>query len=287
MMDQLLLHDKTRQQVERFTHSGAHALLIAGLPGAGKETVALALAQQLLGNKPLELQPYFKHITPINSSVTIEQVRELHTFVQLKTTGKDEIRRVIVISCADTMTDEAQNALLKLLEEPPHDTVLILTAADTGRLKQTVLSRLQQVVIDRVGSAAATDYFIATYSAKDIAWSYALSDGQIGLMTTLLSGKNDHVVAQQIDVAKQLLSMSVFERLTKVDEISKSKDVLPDFLYSLKRICISALESAAQRQATQQVAAWHKRLSCVLDAELASKTNVNSKLLLTDLFMHL
>lgn len=286
-MEQLLLHPRTRQQLEQLAVSGTHALLITGLPGAGKETVALGLAQQLLGEKPLDLQPYFKHVSPSGSSVTIEQIRQLHSFVQLKTTGIGTIRRVIVLSGADSMTDEAQNALLKLLEEPPLDTALILTSTDTGKLKQTILSRVQKLSIDRVALSDATDFFISQHSAKDIAWAHALSDGQAGLMTALLSGKEEHAISQQIQVAKQIIGSSAFERLCRVDEISKSKDTLPDFLYACKRICISALESASAKQVQPQIQAWHKRLSLVLDTENALRTNVNTKLLLTDLFVHL
>lgn len=286
-MEELLLHPRTRRQFERFVGSSNHALLITGLHGAGKQTVALSLARQLFGGKDLSLQPYFKHIVPDRNSVSIEQIRQLHNFVQLKTTGAGLLRRVIVISEADTMTEEAQNALLKLLEEPPADTVLILTAVDTGKMKQTILSRVQSLSIDRVNTEDATDYFISRYTAKDIAWAHALSDGQPGLMTALLSGKDEHPMVQQIQVAKQILSASVFDRLCKVDEIGKSKDSLPDFMYACKRICISALEAASQKDAPQQISAWHKRLSAVVSAEEGIQNNVNSKLLLTDLFVRL
>ncbi len=286
-MKGLLLHPRTRQQFDQFTKTGNHALLITGQPGAGKETTALLFAQELLGGKSLDLQPYFKHVIPESNSVSIEQIRQLHSFVQLKTTGQETIRRVVVISQADTMADEAQNALLKLLEEPPVDTVLILTAIDAGKMRQTILSRVQTVSIDRIAASDATEYFIAKHDAKDIAWAHALSDGQVGLMTALLSGKSEHAVAQQIEIAKQILAASVFDRLCRVDEIGKSKDLLPDFMYACKRICISALESAAKKGASQQVTAWHKRLSVVVDAEDGLRTNVSPKLLLTDLFVRL
>lgn len=286
-MEKLLLHTRTRQQLVQLVSSGVHAVLVTGLPGAGKETLALAMAQELLGSKPLDLQPYFKHISPSGTSVSIEQVRQLHSFVQLKTTGSGSVRRVVVITGADSMMDEAQNALLKLLEEPPLDTVLILTATDLGKLKQTILSRVQKVSIDRINPSDATNYFINKHSAKDIAWAHALSDGQAGLMTALLSGKNEHVIALQIQTAKQILAATAFERLCRVDEISKSKESLPDFLYACKRICISALELASTKQAIPQIRAWHKRLTAVLETENALRKNVNTKLLLTDLFVQL
>lgn len=284
-MNDLLLHPSTRKALTRFTGSGSHALLVHGELGAGKESLALSLARTLLGPRSLELQPYFTHFSPDGKSIGIEKIRELTSFLQLKTTGRDTIRRVAVITDADHMTDEAQNALLKALEEPPLDTVIILTASKLQGLKQTILSRVQQLHVDRVSLDDAIGYFSSDFSAKDIAWAYALSDGQAGLMHALLHGKNDHVVAGKIELAKQLFTATSFERLCQVDTIAKDKDQLSELLYACKRICTTALESAAKRHAVEDTNAWHKRLTLICDAEESLLRNINTKLLLTDLFI--
>lgn len=286
-MDDLLLHPSTRKAFTSFKDSGNHAVLIHGELGAGKEKVALTLAQTLLGPRSLELQPYFRHISPDGKSIGIEKIRELQNFLQLKTTGQTKIRRVAVISDADRMTDEAQNALLKALEEPPSDTVIILTASKLQGLKQTIMSRVQQLHVDRVSRDDAVTYFSSEFAAKDIAWAYTLSDGQVGLMQALLHGKNDHVIASKIELAKQLFTASSFERLCQVDAIAKDKDSLGELLYACKRICTSALESAAKKHGEKDIKAWHSRLSLICDAEESLLRNINTKLLLTDLFIQI
>ncbi len=284
-MHDLLLRPITKKALGSFADTGSHAVLVHGELGAGKEKVALNMASALLGPRSLELQPYFTHITPDGKSIGIEQIRELQSFLQLKTTGKDAIRRVAVIADADRMTDEAQNALLKALEEPPDDTVIILTASKLQGLKQTILSRVQQLHVDRVSLDDAIDYFGKRFPAKDIVWAHALSDGQVGLMSALLEGKNDHVIASKIEIAKKLFTATTFDRLCQVDAISKDKDQLSEFLYACKRICTSALESAAKKHSEKDIKAWHSRLSLVCDAEESLLRNINTKLLLTDLFI--
>jgi hypothetical protein len=286
-MDSLLLHTNTRIALNVFQGSGSHALLLHGELGAGKEKVSLELAHNLLGEKSLELQPYFSHIVPDGKSIGIEKIRQLQSFLQLKTTGTAVIRRVAIITDAERMTDEAQNALLKALEEPPVDTVIIMSSSKPSGLKQTIMSRVQQVRIERVSQDDAVDYFSPEFSASDVVWAHALSDGQIGLMYALLHGKDDHVVAGKLDQAKQLLTSSTFERLCQVDTIAKDKDHLSELLYACKRICISALESAAKKQSTTDIKAWHNRLSLVCAAEESLLRNINTKLLLTDLFVRI
>ena len=286
-MDELLLHTNTNRALNAFLGSGSHALLLHGEIGAGKEKVALTIAQALLGSKPLELQPYFTHIRPDGKKIGIEKIRELHAFLQLKTSGKDAVRRVAAITDAERLTDEAQNALLKALEEPPVDTVIILTASKLSGLKQTIISRVQQVRIERVSQDDAIDYYSAQFPAKDIAWAHALSDGQVGLMHALLQGKNDHVIAGKLDQAKQLFTSTAFERLCQVDAIAKDKDHLGELMYACKRICTSALEAAAKKQSLPDTKAWLSRLSLICEAEASLLRNANTKLLLTDLFVQI
>ena len=286
-MSNLLIHPKTQSQLELTIKGGAHAILITGQPGAGKSTVAKDIASKLLQTK-LDNAPYFLRVTPDGKSVSIEQIRDLQKFVQLKTTGTNEIRRVAVIDQADTMTTEAQNALLKLLEEPPEDTVLLLTASKPHQLKPTIHSRLQTVQLLAPTKTATLDYFMKQgKTGTEIERAFMLSNGQVGLMTALLENIDEHALANSITTAKELYGMSPFERLTQVDALSKDKDGLSNLLFACKRICITALEQAAAKAQQKQVQSWHRQLSLVLGAEESLKHNPNTKLLLTDLFIQM
>jgi replication-associated recombination protein RarA len=286
-MKDLVLHPQTRQALERVAKSGAHAVLITGELGAGKQTIAHTLASELL-QEPAQNSPYFLSISSDGKSIGIEQIRELQKFLQLKTTGTATTRRVVIINDADTMTIEAQNALLKLLEESPPDTALILTAHKPHQLRPTIHSRVQTVAVLPPLRADVIDFFLGRgFKGVDIERSYVVSNGQMGLLYALLENATDHALANNITVAKQLYGMSAFERLTKVDELSKNREALPSLLFACKRICVTTLEQAALKQQKPTVHTWHRQLKLILDAENALKFTPNTKLLLTDLFIQM
>ncbi len=288
MMERLILHERTRKGLEQVIAGGAHAIMIEGTIGSGKETLAHALAQTLLGADAYASAPYFKEIYPDDKTMTIEQIRDAQKFLQLKTTGNRAIRRVIIFHSADSMSIEAQNALLKILEEPPLDTVLILTIRNRHNIKPTIHSRVQQIGILPPARAAVIDYFTEQgFSKLHIERAFMLSNGSMGLMTAILNEQDDHQLNAHIQFAKQLYGMSAFERLKHVEEISKDKTQLPDILFACKRICLGALEGSALKNQSRSVVSWHKQLKLILDCEAALPSNPNTKLLLTNLFLHM
>jgi len=69
--------------------------------------------------------------------------------VKLKTAGKNNLRRFVIIEDADLLTDDAQNSLLQLLEEPPIDTMIILLIQNLQEILPTILSRLQIISVKK------------------------------------------------------------------------------------------------------------------------------------------
>lgn len=86
--------------------------------------------------------PYFRKKPWALPSISIAQIRELRHVSALKPM---EEHRIVVIAEADKMTAEASNALLKLLEEPPPSTHLVLTSARPNALLPTIISRCQEI----------------------------------------------------------------------------------------------------------------------------------------------
>jgi len=79
-------------------------------------------------------------VIPDGNQIKIDQIREIQEFVSLRPTGKF---KVVIIDQAGKMNLQAQNALLKVLEEPPPGTVFILVARSRGELLPTIISRCQ------------------------------------------------------------------------------------------------------------------------------------------------
>jgi DNA polymerase III subunit delta' len=123
-----------------------HALLIQDAPGAGGTQLALWLAQRLLGAAPAG-HPDFTHLGLIEDSkqIRVEQARELSAHLALA--SHQGGYKLALIDPADALNWNAANAMLKLLEEPPARTVLILVAQQPSRLPATILSRCQRVRI--------------------------------------------------------------------------------------------------------------------------------------------
>jgi DNA polymerase-3 subunit delta' len=154
-----------------------HAYLFAGPEGVGKELAAVGLAQALICPEQPEvgcgtcasctrvvkgLHPDVTWLMPDEERVSrglagrsdftgtpsrdirVEQIRGLQERISLR--GLESRRKVALIVSAQRMNDQAQNAFLKTLEEPPADTTLILIASEMDRLLPTIRSRCSKVL---------------------------------------------------------------------------------------------------------------------------------------------
>jgi len=117
-----------------------HSFLVIGGNKEKRWQFALKIAQENLGETQVLSHPDFFLITGINS-IGIEQIRDLEKKLTLKP-YKAKIK-IAVINEAEKLTHPAQNALLKTLEEPPANSLIILTAAKKDLLLPTIVSRCQ------------------------------------------------------------------------------------------------------------------------------------------------
>ena len=125
-------------------HKNAHALLIKGNSGIGRLTLAENLSDAFLGYEESGTIDE-TIVSPIEDkkTITIDQIRSLKEsllLTSLKGKGK-----VGIIYPAEAMTYPAANSLLKILEEPPKDTMIILIVESLGKLPKTIVSRSQIV----------------------------------------------------------------------------------------------------------------------------------------------
>ncbi len=116
------------------------AILFAGPDKVGKKTLALELAKFIFKKEPTN-HPDFHFVLPQNNSIKINQIRELIWQLNLKPYSSEI--KIGLIEDAHLMEIAAQNALLKTLEEPKGDTLLILVTNKPNSLLPTILSRVQ------------------------------------------------------------------------------------------------------------------------------------------------
>ena len=186
------------------SHRLPHALLLSGLPGGGKNTLARALAASLNCSSPGE------DAAPCGLCLSCQKIsRDVHPdLITVGPEGKanqikmDEIKimrgkmafrpyegrvKVFIVREVDRLSFESGNALLKTLEEPPPDSHLILTTASVGAVMQTITSRCLGLKLPPLSQAAILNFLKENrglIGPKALLLA-ALSDGALGPALTL------------------------------------------------------------------------------------------------------
>ncbi len=133
-----------------------HALLFTGTPAAGTHKLVLKLARELNGAVAESVEslrhPMCRVLRPSSKTrrILIEDVRGIEPFLALKAEPGDT--KLVVMLEADRMMEEAANAFLKTLEEPPPQTLIILVTEQPSRLLITILSRCVRLNLREAGS---------------------------------------------------------------------------------------------------------------------------------------
>lgn len=179
-----------------------HAYIFSGSAGIGKKTVAGIFAALLLCDAPgisspcgvcqacrlfeSGANPDFRLIKAEGASIGVDEIREVQGSVAMKPMYSK--RKVFIIEDADKMTVQAQNCLLKTLEEPPSHVVLILTASNYESLLETIRSRSQRLSFKKNTHSQVRQILIEKYGneAKGMEFAAAYADGIIGTALDLV-----------------------------------------------------------------------------------------------------
>ena len=275
MDNQLLLNDRTKTEIEQYIKHPPQALMIVGLAGSGKTALAHRLASKILDSEDVANHPYFLTLTRPKDKrdIPIEDVRQVLHKLRLKTPGKSGVRRIVFIEDAHNLSGEAQNALLKALEEPAADTAYILSVPSVRSVLPTIASRVQSIAVAPVTLAQAQDHFTGKYPPIDIEGAWQLSQGRAGLLSALLENTTEHPLKQSVDSAKQFLRHDKYQRLLELDKISKDKDQLNLFLDALGKV-LAALQNATVGKGGRQAGLLRsRRLVSELQSALAANTS--------------
>src|SRR5205809_3790930 len=136
----------------------AHAYLFHGPAGVGKRRAGLAFASELLERDPRverRTHPDLYVLEPLGDQIRIDAVRELRRDLHLR--PFEASRRIYLVFGAHLLNEEAADALLKDLEEPPSYAVIVLVADELGPLPETIRSRCQPVPFRRLSEQAVRD----------------------------------------------------------------------------------------------------------------------------------
>jgi replication-associated recombination protein RarA len=283
---ELLLNPAANKQLERLTAKPPHALIIVAPEGAGKQAVAHQLGAELLGLKEERLDNSGKwlRIAPEGDDpFGIDVVRTAIHFMTMKAAATDaKVQRIAFLPDAQTMTKDAQNALLKLLEEPPEGSMLLLTATSERAMLPTIVSRCQVFQLSPPDSAELTARFKdAGFKDEDIKLAMSISGGLPGLATVLLDPDQQHPLHEAAGTARTLLRQTPFERLTQVDGLAKQRQTCIDVCYILQQMAHVALLNSSGAAANR----WQRILTASYDCQQALAARANAKLAMSSLML--
>jgi len=234
-----------------------HALLFTGVEGIGKESTATAFAMacncageisDTIRQEPnipcgickpcLKIEagnhPDIIRVKPSGPFIKIDQIRSLCQTIAMK--PYEARRRVVIISDAQAMNPAAGNALLKMLEEPPARTILILVATHTSDLLPTIVSRCQQIRFKPISSRYLESELVQKYGL-DAQNAMIIATMAGGSLTRALRMHRTHWINHRnwlIQEMDALPTVSVNRLLAFGEQLSKNKDVLQDSLEVMK-----------------------------------------------------
>ncbi len=266
----ILGHEKTVREFGEFAKSGrlGHGYVFFGPSMVGKRTVALGLAhflekgsfEQPSGEKVLQDAKvidlaFMKSLDPDSKdSIGIDAVREIRNFLWQKPNASP--RRTLVIDRAELLTREAQNALLKITEEPPASSLIILITSDVESVIPTILSRIPKIYFGVAPGPVIETWLIKEHGlAKTDAKSLAeKSMGKPGLALRLA---HDEPFKEQLLAAEKFLKSAPAAGKEFIKKLIEPDDfTLRNFLDAV--IITLAWEKPSSRT---RALLWHKALA--------------------------
>lgn len=174
---------------------------------------------RFIENPWFELEDWSKVLAAENKQllITIPEIRLLKQKMTLKAfEGKF---KVVIIWHAEKLNKEASNSFLKLLEEPPANTILIMTATDASDLLPTIRSRCQTLLMNRISPTDIADYLQEKYNLeKEQSLQIALmADGSIR-KAQVLAEKDTQAVSEKFPVWMRLCYDVRYDEIAKLAE---------------------------------------------------------------------
>ena len=158
----------------------SHSYMFIGIEGIGKKLFAKEFAKRMLCLSNVNCEntcksciefdsqnhPDFEIIEPDGNTLKIDQIRSMQKKIQEKPIISN--KKIYIINDSDTMTKEAQNCLLKTLEEPPEFAIIILVGSNESLYLDTIKSRCIILHFDKIDNDSLKTYMENNYEIKNI-----------------------------------------------------------------------------------------------------------------------
>lgn len=300
----------------------SHAYIFCGNKGSGRNLTAGAFAKtanclspingNACGKCPSCIQfesgnnPDVFYVKATKTiSISVDDIRE-QIVNEVKIKPYSYKRKIFIIDKADTMTSQAQNALLKTLEEPPKYVLIILIAENTENFLPTVLSRCVMMKFSPISVNLIKNYLInnCAMNENDAAFYAEYSIGSIGEALRLSGDENFYQMRNDIiscldrlDTMDFVSAMFMAKEMEKYKAYSELFDIMymfyrdvfcmrlfKDDRYVIQKDKIGVIEKKAKNLNEQTIA---KRLDFIMDIKKKIRQNTAFRLSMEVLFMNL
>jgi len=226
----------------------SHSYLIEGTYGIGKKLLAKTFAKTLFCEEEGVTEPcnkctsclmmetgnnpdYFE-VIPTKVSIGVDDIRE-------QVVEKMEIKpyrskyKIFIIPVADRMTIQAQNALLKTIEEPPNYGIVILLTENPGKIISTVHSRCARIRVLPLPTSSIEQYIRSKYDLieQQVSLYADFSGGSIGQANSMIEdGKFWQLRQESVDYIINLEKANLIDLYDMVEELNKDRENLAQLL---------------------------------------------------------
>ena len=243
MFEGIIGNDKIKQELINSVNSNkcSHSYLFVGTSGIGKKLIAREFAKMILCETDekycnkckscLEFDsgnnPDFQEIVPDGSNVKIDQIRQMQAKVFESPIISE--KKVYIIDDADLMTKEAQNCLLKTLEEPPEFATIILVGSNESKFLSTIKSRCITIKFEDITKKDINNFLKESFPQENISNNIIeAANGSIGKAIAL---KDKQELYASIDkIFNNIENLDLIDTLNIADIIYKSQEDKYDIL---------------------------------------------------------
>lgn len=259
----ILVHPETEKLLDSVLKHEPHALLLAGPRGVGLSTLAKHYIQQNHAQVTTVLPEKDEKIDLEKGTITIQSIRRLYD----ATRTFEPNGRVIIIDYAERMAVPAQNAFLKLLEEPAQATRFVLLTHQPELLLPTITSRSQRVDVRPVTAEQSNELLDSLNVTNSTKRAQLLFIAQ-GLPAELTRLVNDTTLfekrAEMMKDARTFITGNPYDRLVLAKKYKDSRPdaliLLEDAMKLLRRTIAANGDTSALRAATR-LESLHKRIT--------------------------
>lgn len=260
MFDNILGNDRIKEVLANSVKNNkiSHSYLFVGTEGIGKKLIAKEFAKMILCIDDNEKycnkcksciefdtnnNPDFKIIEPDGASLKIEQIREFQSKVAEKPIISK--RKVYIINDSDKMTKEAQNCLLKTLEEPPEYVTIILIGSNENKFLSTIKSRCMILHFNKISNDEIEKILEEQYQLKiNSKIMIDAFQGSIGKAIQLKDKIDDYEKIE--NVIYSLEKKDKIDILNMAEIIYKAKDEKYDILDYMNIVFINLAKNSSK-----------------------------------------